>query len=146
MKKFLMCLLVGIFLFTCGIAQAGSVNIHIIDQLLDDDPTEIVGVYNTENFDRIAFFVEYDETDSGAAVSIDITIGISRDGVNWIVADFSDFGAAGEVTENMTADGHYYCWLDNAMHIPYVRLEIVATGSTALELADVDGYIVGYLK
>ena len=146
MKKLLLGILVGVFLLACSTAFAGSVSKQIIDQLLDDDPTSITGTWNTANFDRIAFFVDYDETDSGVLVSIEITVDISHDGTNWIDADFSDFAAAGQTSETMTADGHYYCWFDNAMHVPYVRLSIVATGSAATELADVDGYVVGYLK
>lgn len=147
MKKLLVALLAaGLMLGSFGTALAGTQKIQIINQLLDDDPTSITGVRNTENYDRIAFFVDYDETDSGGLVSIAITVDISHDGTNWIDADFSDFGAAGETTETLTDDGHYFCWLDNAMHIPYVRLSIVATGTTAVELADVDGYLVGYSK
>lgn len=134
------------FLFACNAVQAGSpISTQVIDTTLDDDPTSITGAWNTGNLSRVAFYVVYDETDSGTVVSIAITAHISSDNSNWISMDWYDIaGGTTKVTsETMSADGSYVGWFDPDIQIPYVRLTVTATGSTATELADVDAYIVG---
>lgn len=145
MKKFLVYLLAGAFLFSCGIAQASGIRTHIIDQLLDDSPTSITGAWDISNYKKVAFFVDYDETDSGTVVSIAITAHISHDNTNFI--SYSWYDIAGTTTlqtsETMSVDGNYVGWLEFEKHIPILRITITATGSTATELADVDVYICG---
>jgi hypothetical protein len=146
MKKLLVLLLV-FGLLCCGtIAQAGSpVEKEVIDVILDDDPTEITGYWNTGNFERVAFFVVYDETQVGNAISIAITVDVSRDGTTWLDASYYDVagGATLQTTETLNADSSYYGWFDNTMQIPFVRVSIVATNTDVDDLADVTAYIVG---
>ena len=131
------------FAFLCGVAWAGPEKRQVIDTLLNAAPTSITGTWNTSDYNKIAFYVDYDETDSGSVVSIAITAHISHDGTNWIAADFSDFDGIAQTSETLTADGSYMGWFDDNIQIPYVRITITATGSSGTELADVDGYITG---
>ena len=142
-KKLFLALLVCLFMTSQAFASAEKV--QFIDTTLDDDPTSITGTRNTDDYKKIAFYVDYDETDSGSVVSITITAHISHDGTNFISASWFDFagGATLQSSEPMTADGSYVGWFDWNMQIPYVRLTVTATGSSATELADVDAYIVG---
>jgi len=137
-------LLIGLaVLVVFGIVYAGTSKIQIVDQTLDGTTTSITGIRNVSDYDKIAFFVDYDETDTDTVVSVAVTVDISHDGTNWIDADFSDFGGAGETSETLSVDGYWYCWLDDNMQLPYVRLSISATGTTDTLLADIDAYLVG---
>ena len=146
MKKLLTGLLAGLFLLACGVAQAGPVKVNVIDDVtLDDDPTSTTGTWNTGNYERVGFYIDYDETDSGSVVSVAITAHISHDGTNFISASWFDFagGTTLQTSETLTADSSYVGWFDDNMQIPYVRLTVTATGSSATELANIEGYIVG---
>lgn len=148
MKRMLAVLLLALGLLFGGLSPAyaaGADKIHIIDQLLDNAPTSITGALDISSYKKVAFFVDYDETDSGGLVSIAITAHISHDNTNFI--SYSWYDIAGTTTlqtnETMTADGNYVGWLEVDKHIPILRITITATGSTATELADVDCFIAG---
>ena len=133
------------FMLIAGGAFASPEKKQVINTILDDSPTSITGTWNTDDYKKVAFYIDYNETDSGSVVSIAITAHISHDGTNWISASWFDFsgGSTLQSSETLTADGSYVGWFDWNMQIPYVRITITATGSSATELADVDGYIVG---
>jgi hypothetical protein len=147
MKKLIVLLLaLGLVIGGGQPAQAGSpVKTQVIDVILDDDPTSITGTRKTANWERVGFYVDYDETDSGSAISVAITAEVSHDGTNFITASWFDFagGSTLQTTETLSTDASYVGWFDFNMQIPFVKLTITATGSSATELGDVDGFIVG---
>lgn len=140
-KKLFLALLLTAFLAVP--VYASPVKVQIIDTELNDVTTSITGIRNTSGYNKIAFYVDLDETDSGSVVSIAITAHVSHDGTNFIAADFSDFDGTGQTSETMSADGSYVAWFDWNIQIPYVRITVTATGSSATELADVDVFITG---
>jgi len=145
-RRLLALLLALGLVFGYGTARAGSpVKVQIIDQLLDDDPTSITGARNVGNYEKVGFFVDYDETDSGSVVSIEITVDVSHDGSDDSWIDVSFFGTTEtlQTSQTLSSDTNYHLWLNNRIQLPFVRLSIEATGSSATELADVDGYVVG---
>ena len=138
-------ILLSAFLLIAQIAFASPETKHIIDTTLDDSPTSITGTWNTADYNRITFFVLYDETQVGNSISAAVSLEVSVDGTNWLAGSFFDFagGSTLQTTETISADGNYIFWLDKAMTIPYVRVTIAATNTDTDDIAAVDCYVVG---
>ena len=134
------------FMLTVGPAFAAPVSKTIIELTrLDDSPTSATSSSaNIQDYERVAFFVNYDETEVGG-VSAAVTLDISYDGTNWIDASFYDYagGATLQTSETLTADGWYYCWFNKDLNVPYVRMVVAATGSDTDDLIDVTAYLTG---
>ena len=144
MKKLFLTLL-AVMLF-CDMAMASPLSKTIITETqLDDSPTSITGTYNISDYNKAAFFVKYDETQVGNAISVAVTMDFSYDGTNWVTGYWYDFagGATLQTSETLSSDGWYYLWLDPDWQIPYVRVTITATNSDADDLATVTAYLVG---
>ncbi len=144
MKKLILITLT--VLLTVGLAFAAPDNKTIISSTqLDDSPTSVTGTWNIQDYKKIAFFVDYDETEVGNAISVAVTLDVSYNGTDWIDASFYDYagGATLQTSETISADGWYYCWFNPDMNTPYVRMVITATNTDADDLAVVIAYLVG---
>jgi hypothetical protein len=134
------------FLLIAGVSWASVDNKTIIDAVqLDDDPTSITGTYGIQNYNKVGFFVKYDETQVGSEVSAAVTMHFSYDNSNWVTGYFYDLGGGTtlQTSETLSSDGWYYCWLDPNWQIPYVRVTITATNTDTDDLATVTTYLVG---
>lgn len=147
MKKLFLVLLACCFIWSQ--AMASPVNKTLIAETqLDDDPTSITGTYNVQDYEKVAFWVEYDETEVGNAISIAITFDFSYDNTNFVTGYFYDLagGLTTQTTESLSSDGWYYCWLNSSIGNPmprYVRMTITATNTDADDLAVVTAYMSG---
>lgn len=144
MKKFLMSLLLILLAFQIpAFAARTSVNTLISSTTLDADPTSASGTYTVKSADKVAFFVSYDETETGG-IQVAVTADISADGTTWFDASFYDYagGATLQTSETLTTDSSYYFWMDPNLAFPYVRVVITATGSDADDTAIVSAKIV----
>ena len=100
---------------------------------LDDSPTSVTATgVAVQDKNKIAFYVNYDETEVGG-VSAAFTIEVSYDNSVWIVAGFYDVagGATIQTSESFTADANYVCWMPRELVAPYIRVKVTATGSDA---------------
>lgn len=134
-----------------GVAFASPVNKTIISETqLDDDPTSVTSsTVNIQDYKKVGFWVEYDETQVGASVSAAVTLDVSYDGTNWLDVYFYDIAGTttAQTSETISSDGWYYCALPDAYlsagTIPYVRMVITATNTDADDLAVVTAYLTG---
>lgn len=134
MKKYLLALAL---LLLSAPAWAGFTKANIIESTtLDADPTAVSGTADVRGAERIAFIVNYDETEVGG-ISAAVTCQISYDGTNWLAASFYDYagGTTLQTSETLTADGRYYFWMNRDLAIPYVKVIITATGSDSDDTA-----------
>lgn len=125
-------------------AWAGTTKSTIVESTtLDADPTAASGSANVQGAERIAFFVNYDETEVGG-ISAAVTCQISYDGTNWLSASFYDYagGTTLQTSETLSADGRYYFWFNKDLVVPYVKVIITATGSDADDTAVVSATMV----
>lgn len=101
--------------------------------------------WNIQEYDKVGFFVNYDETEVGNTLSGIVTIDISYDGTNWIDASFYDYagGATLQTSETISADGWYFCWLDNPHNIPYVRLAVEDVDTDTDDTIVITSYLTG---
>lgn len=145
MKKWLMSL--AMLLFCAEVAFAGPVSKTLITATtLDDDPTYVTSdSLSIYNYDNVAFFVHYDETEVGNSIQALVTLDISYDGTNWVDAYFYDFagGTTPQANETISSDGNYYFWFSEDMTVPFVKLGIDATNTDADDTLTVSGYLVG---
>jgi len=148
MFKKLFLALLGIAIAT-SVAFASPVSINLIAETqLDDDPTSITGTWGVSDFEKVGFWVEYDETEVGNSISVAVTMHFSYDNTNWVSGYFYDLagGLTTQTSETLSSDGWYFCWLNSIIGNPmptYVRLTITATNSDADDLATVTAYLVG---
>lgn len=96
----------------------------------------------TQGYEKIAFFVDYDETEVGNSISAAVTCFISYDGVTYQQASFYDYagGATLQTSETISADGHYYFWFNKDVCAPYVRITVAATNTDADDVLSVQVY------
>jgi hypothetical protein len=123
------------------ITQAGrlkvteNVAIAIIPAtLLDNSPTSVTSAtLPAGEYQKLAFFVIYDETQVGNTVSGTLTIEISWDNLVWQAASFYDYagGATLQTSEVISADGQYYCWFNKDLAVPYVHAIFTGTNTDA---------------
>lgn len=142
MKKNVFLLLVAL-LFTTQ-AWAGFTKAQVIEATtLDADPTSASGIVDVRGADRLAFFVNYDETEVGG-IQAAVTVDISYDGETWLDASFYDYagGSTLQTSETLTTDSNYYFWMNKDLVVPYVRVVIAATGSDADDTAVVSATMV----
>lgn len=137
--------LLAAFLLT-GVALAGQV---LTSQIVDTTFNAVTTTVNStatlvQGYDKVAFFVKYDETEVGNSISAAVSLQISYDNSNWLAASFYDYagGATLQTSETISADGYYYCWFNKDLCVPYVRMVVTATNTDADDVLDVDAYIV----
>ena len=94
---------------------------------LDDAPTSVTssGV-DVSQYDKVAFWVTYDETEVGGGVSGAITLEVSYDDTTYTAARFYDYagGATLQTTESIAADATYLFWMDKDMSVKYAREQV----------------------
>lgn len=145
MKKILLGLLAALLL-AVGPAMAANVT---ITEIMDTDfnavtTTSVSTAVNIQGYEKVAFFVEYDETEVGNAISAAVTIDISYDNSTYMDASFYDYsgGATLQTTETISADGSYYFWFNKDLCVPYVHVDVAATNTDADDLLSVQVNIV----
>jgi len=145
MRKFLLTFLACV-LFASQVF-AGPENVTIITETqLDNDPFSATSsTFNIQEYDKLGFFVKYDETEVGGGVNVNVTLDISYDGTNWVDALFYDYTGAltPQTSENLASDKWYYCWFDPDMNAPYVRMSIDSVFTDVDDIAKVTAYMVG---
>ena len=145
MKKFLVCLILGFFVFAIP-AFAGVKKVTIIaETALDDDPTSITGTWNISDFKRAGVFISYEESETEGSLSVNVTVDYSYDNVTFVAGYFYDFASATTPvnSESLSSDIWYYLWVDTAWTMPNMRVTLTAIGSDADDIATVSAYLVG---
>ena len=140
MIKKILCLIAGVLVF-CNYAFAGGIINKIVDATLNDTVTLITsGTLAVSDDRKIAFFVDYDETEVGGGVSGVFSIDISHDGTTWVDAAFHDFagGATLQTGETMTADTNYYCWFEIDWNMPFLRTSFLGSGTDTDDTIDIE--------
>jgi hypothetical protein len=144
--KRLLVLLFCLFFFYSNIAFGAVDNRTIIaSTALDDDPTSVTGTWNIKDYEKVAFFVDYDETEVGGGLSVAVTVEYSYNNSDWVTGYFYDFagGRTLQTSETLSSDGWYYFWLDVDWQMEYVRVTLTATGSDVDDIATVACHLVG---
>ena len=136
MKRILLVLLILAFCSMTALAKDAFNGTVIASTLLDDDPTSVTSsALDISQYDKIAFFVYADETDSGNDTKVTVTIQISYEGTTWLTAQFYDYAGAAvlQTTQDLcvgvNTDENYYCWFNKDLNVPYVRVIITGTGT-----------------
>ncbi len=141
MKK-LFVVLIGLMIVAMIVSSSyADVNNRILDRTFTvAAEVEDSGIL-TKDFDRIAIFVDYDET--GAGNDVDISFEASRDNVNYVGIPFFDTagGVTPQTSETITADGTSLMWFDRNLSFPYLKVEI--TSSIVSGQIDIEAYITG---
>lgn len=139
-------LVVLAMLLMFGTAQAARVlNSNIMDSTFNDVTTAANSTVTIiSGYEKVAFFVVYDETEVGNSISAAITCQISYDGTNYQSASFYDYagGATLQTSETISADGRYYFWFNRDITAPYVRVVATLTNTDADDVCNVKAYIV----
>lgn len=144
-KRILVIAAIALFML-CGTAQASRVlTSQIVDTTFNAVTTTVNSTAtNIQGYDKVAFFVKYDETEVGNSISAAVSLQISYDNSNWMAASFFDYagGATLQTSETISADGYYYCWFNKDLNVPYVRMVVTATNTDTDDVLDVDAYVV----
>lgn len=143
MKKLLMAML--ICLFAVSVHAANVKQVEVMDTDFDNVTTaDYSDEMPVSGYQATAFFVVYDETEVGNAISAAITLEVSYDGTNWLTGmSFYDIagGATAQTSETISADGWYVFWLNPTVSAPYVRVKATLTNTDADDLATVKMYM-----
>lgn len=145
MKKVFLMVIIAMFMLTC-VGNASEINKTLITTTqLDDDPTSIDGTINVQGYDKVGFWVSYDETEVGGGLSVAVTITVSYDGTNFVSGSFLDVagGTTPQTSETLSTDSWYFFWLDAGWPYKYVKVTLTATGSDVDDIASVASYVVG---
>jgi hypothetical protein len=104
---------------------------------LDDDPTSVTsdGI-DVSEYDKVAFWVAYDETEVGGGVSGAVTLTVSYDDTTYFAASFYDYagGATLQTSETISADGNYVFWMNPDFTVRYAKVTITGTGTDTDDL------------
>jgi len=138
MKKLLLALLILVFCSAPVLAKDAFYGTVIATTKLDNDPTSVTsdGI-DVSQYDKIAFYVYADETDSGNDTSAAVTLQISYDNTVWLPASFYDYagGATLQTSETLctgaSTDQNYYFWFNKDLNVRYVRMIITGTGTAS---------------
>ena len=141
MKRILAVVLIALFLI-CGVASAANVVSKEMMNYSFDNTTPFGATSDTiaiQGFDKVAFFVTYNETETGGGVSAAVTVDVSTDDSTWLDASFYDYagGSTLQTSETISADGSYYMWFNKDLTVPYARVVINATGTDVDDLLSV---------
>ena len=137
-----------ILMLTFGSVQAATVlNQNIMDATFNATTTSTTStVVDISGYDKISFFVVYDETEAGNSISAAVTLDVSYDNSHWLTGmSFLDIagGATYQTSQTISADGWYVCWLTRDPCIPYIRVAVAATNTDADDVLNVKVYITG---
>ncbi len=104
----------------------------IATTLLDDAPTEVTSDgLDVSQFDKVAFWVTYNETQVALSISAVITLEISYDDTTYLSAKFFDFdgGATLQSSETISSDSTYYFYWNRDLAVRFARVKVVATNT-----------------
>ena len=145
MKQFLFFTMAFVLVFP-SISFAGRMRVEKIipSTTLSASPTLISGDKKVKSAEKLAFFVTYDETQVGNAISVAVTVLVSPDDVTYQAASFYDYagGSTLQTSETISADGNYYFWFNRDLAVPYVRVTITATNTDADDIAVVTATLI----
>jgi len=144
MKKTVLGLLISLFLFSQ--VWAGEINETLIaTTILNADPVAVSAEVNVQDYKKVGFWVSYDETQVGNAISLAVTLQVSYDGTNYVTGSFMDVagGATPQTSETISSDGWYFFWLDADWPYKYAKVILTATNTDADDIAAVACYIAG---
>ncbi len=148
MKRVLSVLLATVFalMLMSGIAMAAQVS---RTQLMNTTFNAVTTTANStaeqiQGQEKVAFFVVYDETEVGNAISAAVTVDVSYDNSTYLDASFYDYagGSTLQTSETISADGSYYMWFNKDLCVPYVRVNVALTNTDADDIANVKVYAV----
>lgn len=146
-KKLFFALFVSLVLMV-SVPPVFAANVHN-SEIMDTDynavtTTDTSNEMAVAGYEKIAFFVTYDETEVGNSISAAVTCQVSYDGDTWLSASFYDYagGSTLQTSETISADGSYYFWFNKDLCVPYVRLTVAATNTDADDLLTVKAYLV----
>ena len=145
MFKKILTVLVVVFMLSLT-ASAGSINETLISTTqLDDDPTSATGAINVQDYEKVGFWVSYDETEVGGGLSVAVTITVSYDGTNYVSGSFLDVagGTTPQTSETLSSDSWYFFWFDAGWPFKYVTVTLTATGSDVDDICSVQCFVVG---
>ena len=139
MKKILLILSILVF-FCIPVKARDAFRGTILETTrLDDDPTSVTSdALDISQYDKIVFWVTYDETEA-VAVSGFFVITASYDNVNYEAVKFYDYDhpTTLQQNENFAVDKNYYCWWNRDLNMRYVKVGMVGIGTDASDLIDI---------
>lgn len=143
MKKLFLTVLT--VLLAVGLSWASTDNKTVIATTqLDDSPTSVSSsAINVQQYNRVGFWVSYDETQVGNSISLAVTITVSYDGTNYVSGSFMDVagGATPQTSETISSDGWYVFWLPDDYPYLYLKVTLTATNTDADDIASVACYM-----
>ncbi len=140
-------LLLGLFLLCFPLmVLASPVSKTLLDITLDADPTEATSSsLNIADWTNPTLYVTYDETETGNAIVLVMTLQVSMDGTSWVATSFFDLGG-GPVTfqtsEEFSTDTNYIAWLET-MNYPFVRVIVRGSTTDADDVIDLEIRLLG---
>jgi len=146
MRKILLALL-GTMLATSVCFAAQEVRTIIDTTILSSTVTAARGTAYIGDSEKTAFYVFYDETQVDKILSAVVTIDTSVDNTNWTTASFRDYNGSSvsetlQTAETIGVDGTYFCWFDEDLTLPYVRMNIAGTNLDTDDVITVKAYLV----
>ncbi|MFA5388863.1 MAG: hypothetical protein WC312_03815 [Candidatus Omnitrophota bacterium] len=134
-KKLTLALLACLFIASQAIAGQ-VVNTLIATTTFNAVTTSATGATYIGDCKKVAFFVNYDETEVGASISAAVTVQVSWDNSTWLSASFFDYagGTTLQASETISSDGNYYFWFNPDLTVPYVKVTLTATNTDADDL------------
>lgn len=121
MKKWLAVFIVMLMAVPC---YAANVNKEIIDTTLNTTTPFTAENLYIGDAEKVSFFVTYDSSRATAAVTANVTMAASIDGINW--TDISWFDVAGggipQTSETLSLDGTYVGWMFYSLPAQQIRI------------------------
>ncbi len=135
MKK--MFVVLAILALLTSPAYAVQTQRTLIDkETINRDNYEVEASANISDAERVAFFVTYNSSSLTEGVTVNVTVSISIDGVNWTDVCWSDAagGATLQTSETLSSSGIYAGWFDKSLTSPYVNIKVSMTEHAATNL------------
>ncbi len=125
--------LVALILALCMVQPvfAGTRTSTLIDAVtITDDPMGATSD-SIRMYPKLAFLIEYDETEVSNAVSGIVTYEVSFDNSTWVAGSWYDVegGITLDTVEIFVEDTNYYMWVDDKAIAPYYRVGITAVNT-----------------
>ncbi len=98
----------------------------------------------TFDFDKLGFFIGYDETEVGNSVSATIVAQVSDNGTDWVTTFFHTYPSGATIdTVSLSVDGEYFIYMDRTIPKPYMRVNIAGNNIDVDDIAVIDVELVG---